>query len=150
MFCQWLHLYQIGEEDVRTFLATLATAFPHLVVYSDEADLFVVASHQPLNLDPAVWATRLAGNDPARLALARVGIRSGKDLASGILADERAVRQWTADAMLHTDDHPILEFSAARNMSFDRSRRILSSLAAAGEIAGPIPLGTSGAVGRKR
>ena len=146
VFCQWLHLYQIGEDDVRTFMATIATAFPHLVVFADEADLFVVASREPLNLDPEVWAARLRGNDVARNALARVGIRSAADLAQGILADERAVRQWSAGAPLHSDDHPILEFTAARNMSFDRSRRILADLAAAGEEAGPITLGRTGVI----
>ncbi|HUP44711.1 MAG TPA: fused MFS/spermidine synthase [Thermoanaerobaculia bacterium] len=146
VFCQWLHLYQIGENDVRTFLATIATAFPNLVVVADEADLFVVASRAPLNLDPEVWAKRLASNAAAREALARAGIRSTADIAAGILADARAVRAWSAGARLHRDDHPILEFTAARNMSFDRSRQILSDLAAAGERAGPIPLGNSGIV----
>jgi predicted membrane-bound spermidine synthase len=146
VFCQWLHLYQIGEDDVRTFMASISPAFPHLVVFADEADLFVVASRQPLNLDPAVWASRLRGNEVARTALARAGIRSAGDLASGILADERAILQWSAGARQHRDDHPILEFTAARNMSFDRSRRILADLAEAGERAGPIPLGRSGAV----
>ena len=146
VFCQWLHLYQIGEDDVRTFMATIATAFPHLVVFADEADLFVIASREPLNLDPAVWAERLRGNEVARTALGRVGIRSAADLASGILADERAVRQWSAGARLHRDDHPILEFTAARNMSFDRSREILADIAAAGEHAGEIRLGHHGVV----
>ncbi|HUP48429.1 MAG TPA: hypothetical protein VNA04_06540, partial [Thermoanaerobaculia bacterium] len=147
VFCQWLHLYQIGEEDVRTFLATLSSVFPHLIVFSDEADLLIVASRQPLVLDPEVWWRRLGGNDAARLALAEVGIRSAADLAGGILADERGVRRWAAGAPLHTDDRPILEFSAARNMSFDRSRQILASLARAGEQAGPIALGASGEIG---
>ena len=149
-FCQWLHLYQIGEEDVRTFLATISSVFPHLVVFSDEADLLIVASRQPLVLEPAVWAERMAGNAAARTALAAAGIRSAADLAGGILADERAVRRWAAGAPLHTDDRPVLEFSAARNMSFDRSRQILAALARAGAEAGPIRLGDSGAIGGVR
>jgi spermidine synthase len=147
VFCQWLHLYQIGEEDVRTFLATISSVFPHIIVFADEADMLVVASREPLMLDPRVWQRRMRENPVAQRALGAADVRSAADLAGGILADQRGVRRWTGAATLHTDDRPILEFSAARNMSFDRSRQILSSLVVAAEEAGPLSLGTEGAIG---
>jgi spermidine synthase len=147
VFCQWLHLYQIGEEDVRTFLATISSVFPQVIVFADEADMLVVASREPLVLDPRAWQRRIRGNPVAQRALGEAGVRSAADLAGGFLADEKGVRRWVGTSALHTDDRPILEFSAARNMSFDRSRLILSSLVAAAEQAGPIPLGSEGAIG---
>ncbi len=146
VFCQWIHLYQVGASDVKTLVATLSATFPHVVAFADGADLLLVASRSPLTLDPAVWHQRLSQNPAAAEALARSGIDDASDIAATIVADERGLRQWSAGAPLHTDDHPILEFTAARQMGFDYSKPILSSLVAAGKRAGPIPLGTHGNV----
>jgi spermidine synthase len=146
VLCQWLHLYQVGEDDVRTFLGTLADVFPHLLVFVDGSDMLVVAGAAPLELDPVAWQRRLATRPQVATALARVGITAAADLAAGIVADERGVGAWAAGAPRHTDDRPILEFSAARHMATDYSARIRSALVRAGVAAGPIPLGRVGAV----
>ena len=144
VFCQWIHLYQVGESDVKTLVATLASVFPNVVAYADGADLLLVASRAPLTLDPAEWQRRM--NRGTADALARSGIDDAGDIAAGIVADERALRSWSAGATLHTDDHPILEFTAARRMGYDDSKPILASLVEAGRRAGAIPLGSSGVV----
>jgi hypothetical protein len=79
--------------------------------------------------------------------LAGAGITNAGDIAAGIVADERAVAVFSHGATLHTDDRPILEFTAARQMGFDRSAPIVSELVRAGVEAGPIPLGPGGEVG---
>jgi len=141
VFCQWIHLYQVGASDVKTLVATLSATFPHVVAFADGADLLLVASRSPLMLDPAVWRQRLSSNPAAAEAMARSGIDGANDLAATIVADQRGLRQWSLGAALHTDDHPILEFTAARQMGYDHSKPILSSLVEAGRQAGPIPLG---------
>lgn len=147
VMCQWLHLYQAGPDDVRTLLATMATAFPHLVAFADGTDLLVVASRSPLVLDPYEWQRRLQGMVEVQEMLAASGIRSARDIAGGLVADERGIRDWSDGAPLHTDDRPRLEFSAARRMASDYSAAILAELVASGEAAGPIPLGEHGRVG---
>jgi spermidine synthase len=147
VFCQWLHLYQVGDDDVRTLLASMGNSFPHMIAFVDETDLLLVASKSPLELDPRAWSERIATNRLAGSMLAGAGIESAADLAGGIVADERAVRAWSMGAQLHTDDRPILEFTAARQMGFDRSAPIVSALVRAGVEAGSIPLGESGSVG---
>jgi spermidine synthase len=144
--CQWLHLYQIGPEDVKTLLATVSGSFPRLAVFSDGADLLIVASRAPLTLDPAVWWARVESSPAAREALLRAGFASAGDLAGGLVADERGVALWMRGAPLHTDDRPILEFTAARSMGYNLSGPILAGLVEAGRAAGAIPLGDSGEV----
>jgi len=144
VLCQWLHLYQVGEDDVRTLVATLLTALPHAAVFADEADLLIVASRSPLVLDPAVWQRRLREHPKAAAFFASARIGSASELAARLLADERGAAAFARGAALHTDDRPILEFSAARRMGADRSAAILSALARAGVEAGPIRLGSSG------
>lgn len=150
VLCQWLHLYQAGEDDVRTLVATLRSAFPHVVAFADGTDLLLVASRAPLTLDPERWRQRLAASPAAADALARAGIVSPRDLAEGILADERGLARWSDGATLHTDDRPILEFTAARRMGSDLSGPILTRLVSAAVDAGPVPLGPAGEVAGPR
>ena len=146
VFCQWIHLYQVGEGDVKTLVATMRQSFPHIVAFVDGSDLLFVASRSPLVLDPAVWQSRLAANAEGARALRRAGVSSSLDIASGIIADERGLARWSDGAELHTDDHPILEFTAARQMGFDNSKAILSSLVRTASSVGPIPLDGRGAI----
>ena len=44
VFCQWLHLYQVGPGDVRTLVGTLTDVFPRVVAFADGSDLLLVAS----------------------------------------------------------------------------------------------------------
>jgi len=147
VLCQWLHLYQVGPDDVRSLVRTLAGPFPHLVAFVDGSDLLLVASGSPLELDPRVWQRRVAANPRAAQELARAGFDSALALARGLVADERGLQAWAAGAPLHTDDRPLLEFSAARHLARDHSRAIVAGLVAAGEAAGPIDLGGVGRVG---
>jgi spermidine synthase len=146
VLCQWIHLYQIGPEDVKTLLATVSGSFPRLAVFSDGADLLIVASRAPLTLDPAVWRTRVESSPAAREALLRAGFVSAADLAAGLIADERGVALWARGAPLHTDDRPLLEFTAARSMGYNLAGPILAGLVEAGRAAGTIPLGASGEI----
>ncbi|HEX9493519.1 MAG TPA: hypothetical protein VGA33_09645, partial [Thermoanaerobaculia bacterium] len=146
VFCQWIHLYQVGEGDVKTLVATMRQSFPYIVAFVDGSDLLFVASRSPLVVDPAVWQSRLAANPEGARALRRAGVTSSLDIASGIIADQRGLARWSEGAELHTDDHPILEFTAARQMGFDNSKAILSSLVRAASSIGPIPLDGRGAI----
>lgn len=150
VLCQWLHLYQAGPDDVRTLTGSLTDVFPHAVAFVDGSDLLLVASRAPLVLDPAVWQQRAHEHPAAAASLARVGVRSGASIARGILADQRGLVAWAAGAPRHTDDRPILEFSAARHIGSDFSAAIVASLVTAAQAAGPIPLGDAGFIGTPR
>ena len=147
VFCQWLHLYQVAPEDVRTLVGTLTDVFPQAVAVVDGSDLLLVASRSPLTLDPHAWQRRVIDRPEAGASLAAIGIRSAASLARGLVADHRGLAAWAAGAPRHTDDRPILEFSAARHQANDYSAAIVAALVAAGEAAGPIPLGDVGVVG---
>lgn len=147
VFCQWLHLYQVAPGDVRTLVGSLTDAFPHAAAFVDGSDLLLVASRAPLQLDPRAWQRRVAARPEAGASLAAIGARTGAALARGLVADRRGLAAWAAGAPRHTDDRPILEFTAARHQANDYSAAIAAALVAAGEAAGPIPLGDAGFVG---
>ncbi len=147
VLCQWLHLYQVSPQDVRTLIGTLTDVFPHAAAVVDGSDLLLVASRAPLTLDPRAWQRRAAAHPDAARSLAAISVRSSAALARGLVADQRALAAWAVGAPRHTDDRPILEFTAARHQATDYSAAIVAALVRAGEAAGPIPLGDAGFIG---
>ncbi|MFN7973929.1 MAG: fused MFS/spermidine synthase [Acidobacteriota bacterium] len=131
LFCQWLHLYQIGEDDVRVLLRTLRAVFPRLHLFADGPDLLVIAGDTLA--DPEVVSRRfqVAG---VRAHLARGRFDELPRILETYVGDETLVDRFAGAGPLNTDDAPILEFRAPKSLLRDDSARILASLCRA---AGP-------------
>ncbi|MES1243496.1 MAG: fused MFS/spermidine synthase [Acidobacteriota bacterium] len=121
LLCQWLPLYELGEEDFATALATMGTQFKHLAGWTNGSVAVIVASNEPLPLQgphpsaaelpppPSVIATDLqnAGVLPWQVE----SFLSQPDL------DAAAIAKLQAEAPdLNRDDRPVLEFRTARNL----------------------------------
>jgi len=55
VFVQWVQIYQLSTESLRTVLATFQTVFPHVMVFRvggnrNGKDLILLGSQQPLSL----------------------------------------------------------------------------------------------------
>ena len=59
VWSQWIQMYGMSTDDLRTLLATFAEVYPHVNVYAtiEDSDLVLVASESP--------APRDAGERPA-------------------------------------------------------------------------------------
>jgi spermidine synthase len=121
LLCQWLPLYELGEEDFATALATMGTQFKHLAGWTNGSVAVIVASNEPLPLQgphpsasqlpppPSIIATNLqnAGVAPWQVE----SFLSQPDL------DAAAIARLQAEAQgLNRDDRPVLEFRSARNL----------------------------------
>lgn len=108
VFCQWGHLYNMGEADLATLLATFRDVFPKGRVYViSEADILIVGSDGPTSLD----GERIAGmREAARLDLA--ASKLSPDALAAIPTALLSDLPWLSDARRHTDDAPVLDFSA--------------------------------------
>ncbi len=108
VFCQWGHLYNMGEGDLATLLATFQDVFPKGRVFViSEADILIVGSEGPTSLNES----RLARiHEAARLDLAasKLSPSALSAIPTALLAD----LPWLRDARRHTDDAPVLDFSA--------------------------------------
>ena len=52
IFCQWLQLYKISPDNLRSILGTFHQVFPHLLVFQVENyDLLILGSFEPLYID---------------------------------------------------------------------------------------------------
>lgn len=110
---QWLPLYQLSDEDVRTVMASWAAAFPSTSAWLTAYDLVLVGANRPLKGPEALAARPLP---PAMAkALGEAGVRSSAQMAALFAADDRALREFTGDTPPMHDDRPVLEFRAPRS-----------------------------------
>ncbi len=114
---QWAHIYSMSPEDLKIVIATFQTVFPHTTVWQDTFghDLFLLGSEETLEIDLGRVTRRVASPDVME-DLARIDGDDPFRLLNHFVMDEAATARFTKDARLHTDDRPILEFSAPRNL----------------------------------
>jgi spermidine synthase len=116
VFVQWVQIYQLSTESLRSVLATYTRVFPHVLMFrvgglNKGKDLLLFGSNQPLNLDRL--SERLA--DPrVQKELARVNLASEADVRSWFVCDETKLAPAVAGAKINTDDNMHIETTVPR------------------------------------
>jgi spermidine synthase len=116
IFVQWVQIYQLSTESLRSVLATYHKVFPHVLMFrvgglNKGKDLLLMGSNQPLSLDRL--AERLA--DPrVQKELARVNLSSEADVRSWFVCDETRLGPAVAGAKINTDDNMHIETTVPR------------------------------------
>ena len=132
LFCQWIHLYNLAEESLRTVVGGFTDVFPEAALFVlHDGDALLVGSKGSFPTVPQpIIEERIA-----RLAdeLAPYGVTEYRALRGWLTATSPELDAWAAGAPRHRDDHPILEFRAPLSVhaaTAFRNRRTLESLAA--------------------
>ncbi len=116
LFCQWVGLYDITSDNLRTAANTFLSVFPHAMVFRAGSDLILVGGEDPLTFDFTQVKERMQ-RPVVREALKLAQIHCPSDLlARYYLYNEEPLRQIARGAPLNTDDLPRLEFSARFNL----------------------------------
>ncbi|HEY0005188.1 MAG TPA: fused MFS/spermidine synthase [Pyrinomonadaceae bacterium] len=116
VFVQWLQIYQLSTESLRSALATYTSVFPHVLVFriggaAKGKDLILVGSRTPLKLE----RIRERISDPLISAeLARIQLNRAEDISAWYVCDERRLGPAVAGAVINTDDNMHIETSAPR------------------------------------
>ena len=116
IFVQWLQIYQLSTESLRSVLATYQSVFPHVLVFrvggtGKGKDLILVGGNQPLNLD--LLPQRYADERIAK-ELARVELKSEADVRSWFICDETKLLPAVQGARINTDDNMHIETTVPR------------------------------------
>ena len=116
VFVQWLQMYQLSTESLRSVLATFHEVFPHVLVFrvrgdTKGKDLILLGSRQALNPDHV--AKRIS-NPRVAADLARVGIKNVEDVRGWFITDETQLGPAVAGATINTDDNMHVETVAPR------------------------------------
>jgi spermidine synthase len=116
IFVQWVQIYQLSTESLRSVLATYQKVFPHVLMFrvgglNKGKDLLLIGSNQPLNLDRL--SERLA-DQRVQKELARVNLSSEADVRSWFVCDETRLGPAVAGATINTDDNMHIETTVPR------------------------------------
>ncbi len=117
VFAQWVQLYQLDPEDLRMILKEFQRQFPEVSAWVTGSDLMLIGTAQPqkLDLDRIV---RISRADPSIMRDYRDFLRMSRP--EGILAyyvmSSEEIRKFAVTERRNTDDHPLLEFHAPRQL----------------------------------
>ena len=116
LFSQWLQIYEMAPEDVRTLVATFRAAFPNVYLFRGaEGDLMLLGSKNERRLDLSILKSHL--DDPRTGAeLKRIGTWKPADIISRFYLGPAEVTNLAAGARLNTDDNALIEFNAPRRV----------------------------------
>jgi spermidine synthase len=116
VFVQWLQIYQLSTESLRSVLATFHETFPYVAVFRVQGaakgkDLILVGSRAPIRLDQINERMK----DPRAAAdLARVGLKTADDVRAWFVCDQKQLSPAVAGAIINTDDNMHVETVAPR------------------------------------
>lgn len=130
VFSQWIQLYGMRPEDLRSLVATFAAVFPRVAMFwgIPGRDLVLLGSDAALGVD--VERLEAALSDATVAAdLARIDIRGVEDLLAFYLTDDAGARAFAAGAPLNTDDNGRIEFRAPRSLHADTRSANVAALA---------------------
>lgn len=129
LVAQWFHSYNMPLRDLKTLLRTFHSVFPHAFLWAlTENDLLLIGAKDPtFDLD----LERIERNfhrAQVKEDLRRLEIVDLYALLSLYVMHDDDLGRFAQGAPLHTDDHPILEFSSPRAMHAQTSRPNLHAL----------------------
>ena len=114
IFVQWVQIYQLSTESLRSVLATYHSVFPHVLVFrvgGRGKDLLLIGSNTPMNLDRL--SERL-GDQRMASELARVNLKSEADVRAWFVCDESRLGPAVVGAKINTDDNMHIETTVPR------------------------------------
>jgi spermidine synthase len=116
VFVQWVQIYQLSTESLRSVLATYKSVFPHVLVFRVEGaakgkDLILVGSRRPLTLEHV--GERMQ-NERVSKELGRIKINAPVDLETWFVCDETQLAPAVDGAIINTDDNMRVENRAPR------------------------------------
>ncbi len=116
VFVQWVQIYQLSTESLRSVLATFHNVFPYVQVFRVEGatygkDLILIGSKTPLTLD--LLKERM-GDSRVAAELGRVQIKSEADVKSWYVCDQSRLSPAVAGAVINTDDNMHVETTVPR------------------------------------
>lgn len=98
IFLQWVQLYELSPDNIKTIYRTISEVFPYVMVFSADAyssDTIVLGSFTPIRLDPVRIESFLQTHPVVREALRPAKVHNATDLLARMLfASREELRQF--------------------------------------------------------
>ncbi|MGH2567422.1 MAG: fused MFS/spermidine synthase, partial [Bacteroidota bacterium] len=120
LMVQWFHVYEMDDRTLQLVVRTFRESFPSLLVWqSITRDIILFGSQQPLALDYDALKRKFEV-EAVREDLARIGIHDALTLLSLQMLSEERVEEYAGVGLVNTEDLPILEFRAPKDLFLNR------------------------------
>lgn len=112
---QWFPLHLLSDPEARMTVRTFLAVFPHSSLWLTplKGHSIIVGTSDELRIDVAAMHEGLARSE-IQAELAELNVFDVLDVLSWFAMGEDALRTYVGEGPLNTDDHPWLEFSAAK------------------------------------
>jgi len=113
----WVPFFLISPGDLKMIFKSFQKVFPHATLWyatrNENIHALLVGTQRKLAIDFARFQKRF--HDPRVLnAFAEIDLDNVFAVLNCLLLDEKALREYSKGARVHSDDHPYLEYSTPR------------------------------------
>lgn len=110
VFCQWLPYYQLTDDDVSMMVKTFSSVFDYVYVWAikHSLDLLLVGSNEPFKFTSEEIMERVYSLNTSNFPLVFILSKNPLQIKDFLLN--------SSHIPLNTDDRPLLEFRAAKNL----------------------------------
>ena len=114
VWSQWIQIYGMNTEDLRSLLGTFSDTYSHVHLYStiSDADLVLVGSDAPLNMSRDAFQAHIDDNPKVREDLKLIGVESATDILARFRLDRENLQELADGIERNTDDNMRVEYSA--------------------------------------
>jgi len=117
IYAQWFHSYSMSREDTQMVFKTFFSAFPYgSVWFTGSGDFLLIGKKKPSPVDYERIKTVFKDNEKAREGMKLLGLTEPYQVLAYRITGADQARAFSLGAKLNTDDHPLLEFNAPRNL----------------------------------
>jgi spermidine synthase len=117
VWSQWVQVYGMHPDDLRSILATFSSVFPYTTLFAtiEDSDLVLIGSESPLVLDIENVRTMLQDPEMAD-EMEIIDVNNEYDLLAYYRLDQDGLTDFIDGAVLNTDDNMRIEYSAPKHL----------------------------------
>ncbi len=118
IWSQWIQIYGMDTGDLRSLLGTFSDTYPYVHLFStiSDADLVLVGSEEPLDMDLAKFQAQIDSNPKLKASLSEIGVNSATDILARYRLDRDKLQELADGVVRNTDDNMRVEYSAPLNL----------------------------------
>ncbi len=115
IMCQWLPLYELSLDNVKSIMRTFTEVFKTCQLWQTNLDTIMVGSDSPLPLDIELLMNRLNSTNLSE-DLLQIDITDVFSLLALFVTESDGMKTFSAGGVVNTDDNLYLEFSSPYNL----------------------------------
>jgi len=118
IWSQWIQIYGMDTPDLRSLLGTFSDTYEHVHLFStiSDADLVLVGSDTPLELNAEAFDKVIHANPKLVNDLREIDVASGLDLVARYRMDRQMLQTLAEGVTRNTDDNMRVEYAAPLNL----------------------------------